>query len=225
MEFASWVSNFLNNIPEELDEKLIPDNIKYQYLIGNYKIVKGLTYPKYNIYFQGKVDSNEINHKLIITNLESNVNKHVLDFSKFILSPEHKKTENEIDLHSIEYAEIKNDILYVSHFNDDNAVGVESPNNAYISAIDLKDYSIIWTSPPLVCNSFNFTFYDNFVVTGYGDNVNGYINFLDLKTGNHSFPVKIVGQPIYLIFKENKLHVYTSNKMSYIFEVVKKYQN
>jgi hypothetical protein len=225
IQFSTWVNNFLNYIPEDLDESLIQTSklSNRHYYIGDIKIVKGLKFPKYNIYFEGKVDSNEINHKLIITNLESTVDKHILDFCEFIQSPEYKKTQNQIDLHSIEYAEIKNDILYVSHFNDDNAIGVESPNNAYISAIDLKDYSIIWTSPPLICNSFNFTLDDNFVITGYGDKENGYINFLDLKTGKHSSPVKIEGQPQYLISKENKLHVYTSNNASYIFEIVKKY--
>ena len=107
--------------------------------------------------------------------------------------------------------------LSVSHLT----YAESAPSNAYIMAISLDDYSVIWKSEPLVCNSYNFEIVDDIIFTGYGFTAEpDYLFQIDRLTGRVLEKYKINSRADYIIYKDDKLYVRTYDT-DYIFEVTK----
>ncbi len=152
---------------------------------------------------------------LIITDKLVEKALHVLDFKNYMLSPEYLEEDRMFIDQSIGWVEVENNILYISHGHRTYAKSSKGMN-AYITAIDLNTYNVLWRSKPLQCNTHNFILYDDAIVTGYGFTAEkDYLYVLDKQTGNSVQQILVKSGPDYVIRKEDKLFVRTYN-MDYV---------
>lgn len=153
----------------------------------------------------------EADNILNIYDAASNNLLYSLDFSNYIESPEYKEEDYDFVQQKIKWAAIKDDILYVSHSHNTYA---ESSNNmnAYITAINLEDRSILWRSDALVCNSVNFLIIDDVIISGYGFTAEpDYLYQINRYTGKVLDKILLKTAPEYLIEKTSVLYVRTYN--------------
>lgn len=132
--------------------------------------------------------------------------KFAYDFSSFLHAPGFEK--DDMVLQSLQWAAMKGDLLYVSHFHrtySDASRGM----NGYVTAVDLKTQAVRWRSAPLVCNSNNFELIADSVVCGYGfTNEPDALYVLDALSGGIAQSVKVKSAPSYLVAEtENRMLV------------------
>lgn len=142
-----------------------------------------------------------------------------LDFSLFSRAPRVKSGDEEFVGQAVRYAHLVGDILYVQHGHGTYAYS-SMGQNAYISAIDLKENEILWTTQPLTCNS-NFVIVDNTIICGYGFSAEpDYIYLVDLATGKRRQTIKVVTGPDMIVQKGNQIHVLTYDHY-YIYDMIR----
>ncbi len=142
-----------------------------------------------------------------------------LDFSDYMYSDDYVEEDVAYIEETVHDARIRDGILYVSTFHYTYAES--APSNAYITAINLDDYSVIWKSEPLVCNSLNFEIVDDVIFCGYGfTSEPDYLYQIDRITGCILAKQELKSKPDYIIYKDGKLYVRTYNT-DYVFEVEK----
>jgi len=140
-----------------------------------------------------------------------------LEFTEFMYAPDLVEEDRDFVDEKVRDAKIRNGVLYVSISHLTYAES--APSNAYIMAISLEDYSIIWKSEPLVCNSYNFEIVDDIIFTGYGFTAEpDYLFQIDRLTGTVLEQYKINSRADYIICKDDKLYVRTYDT-DYVFEV------
>ena len=140
-----------------------------------------------------------------------------LEFTEFMYAPDLVEEDRDFVDEKVRDAKIRNGVLYVSISHLTYAES--APSNAYIMAISLEDYSVIWKSEPLVCNSYNFEIVDDIIFTGYGFTAEpDYLFQIDRLTGTVLEQYKINSRADYIICKEDKLYVRTYDT-DYVFEV------
>lgn len=134
-----------------------------------------------------------------------------MDFSNYIYSPKYVKADiNYID-QQVVWATIKDNILYVSHAHASYAYSSNNMN-AYITAIDLSDMSILWRTKGLVCNSYNFLVIDNVIICGYGfTDEKDYLYQINMNNGKVLSKVLMKSAISYIIKKGNSLYIRTYN--------------
>ncbi len=140
-----------------------------------------------------------------------------LDFSDYGLGPDNFVDESAVFM-ALRWAEEINGILYVSHAHRTYSAS-SGGLNAYITAIDLDDGSILWRSRALVSNSQNFIIAGETIITGYGfTDEPDYVYLLDRLTGEvyDSCPVRT--SPDYFALEGGKLYVRCYDA-DYIFDV------
>ena len=140
-----------------------------------------------------------------------------LEFTEYMYAPDMVEADRDFVDERVRDAKIRNGVLYVavSHLT----YAESAPSNAYIMAINLKDYSVIWKSEPLVCNSYNFEIVNDIIFTGYGFTAEpDYLFQIDRLTGCVLEQYKINSRADYIIFKDDKLYVRTYDT-DYVFEV------
>ena len=142
-----------------------------------------------------------------------------LDFTDYMYAPNLVEADKEYVDERVHDVKIVDDILYVSIFHYTYAES--APSNAYITAISLEDYSVIWKSQPLVCNSLNFEIVNDVIICGYGFTAeDDYLYQLDRLSGCVLEQYVLKSKPDYIIYKDGKLYVRTYNT-NYVMEVVK----
>jgi len=142
-----------------------------------------------------------------------------LDFTDYMYSPDLVEADKEFVGETIHDAKIVDGILYVSIFHYTYASS--APSNAYIVAISLEDYSVIWKSQPLVCNSLNFEIVDDIIFCGYGFTAEtDYLYQLERITGSVLAKTKLKSKADYIIHADDKLYVKTYDT-DYVFEVAR----
>ena len=142
-----------------------------------------------------------------------------LEFTEFMYAPDLVEEDRDYVDERVRDAKIRNGVLYVSVSHLTYAES--APSNAYIMAISLEDYSIIWKSEPLVCNSYNFEIVDDIIFTGYGFTAEpDYLFQIDRLTGTVLETYKLKSKADYIIYKDDKLYVRTYDT-DYVFEVTK----
>ena len=142
-----------------------------------------------------------------------------LEFTEFMYAPDLVEADRDFVDERVRDAKIRNGVLYVSVSHLTYAES--APSNAYIMAISLEDYSMIWKSKPLVCNSYNFEIVDDIIFTGYGFTAEpDYLFQIDRLTGTVLEQYKINSRADYIICKDDKLYVRTYDT-DYVFEVTK----
>lgn len=142
-----------------------------------------------------------------------------LEFTEYMYAPDLVEEDRDFVDERVYDAKIRNGVLYVSVFHVTYAES--APSNAYIMAISLEDYSILWKSKPLVCNSYNFEIVDDIIFTGYGFTAEpDYLFQIDRLTGTVLETYKLKSKADYIIYKDDKLYVRTYDT-DYVFEVTK----
>lgn len=145
--------------------------------------------------------------------------KYALDFSSFIRAPKSKVGEEDFVLQSVRRAVVVDSILYVQHGHRTYASS-SCGQNAYISAIDLNDNALLWTSEPLTCNSRDFIIVDNTIICGYGFTAeDDYLYLLDMATGQRRQRIKVASAPELIEYKDGRVFVRTYDT-DYVFEIV-----
>lgn len=182
----------------------LPTSIPIKY--NDYIITDGFKYNTYNIFFYG-VNFGEKRFAIITDDKNTKI-EHFLDFKNFNSAPKTLEGDEDYVFQSIHWAIIENNVLFISHGHSTYAKSTFG-KNAYISAIDLETYEIIWTTEPLTCNS-TFIIVNNSIICGYGFTAEtDYIFVLDKNTGSRIQKIKIDKGPSYIIQKENKILVRT----------------
>ncbi|HHU70805.1 MAG TPA: hypothetical protein GXZ21_02080 [Clostridiales bacterium] len=143
---------------------------------------------------------------------------YVLDFSNYCYTPEYVFDDFDYIQQIVNWAAIKDNILFVSHSH--NTYAKSSNNmNGYITAIDLSDMTILWRTEPLVSNACNFELIDDVIISGYGfTDEPDFLYQIDTSSGKiiDKIPLKTAAE--YIIRKDNVLYVRTYN-MNYEFEI------
>ena len=199
-EFRNIKGNLPSSIPKKYKDYIITDGFKYD---------------NYHIFFYG-VNFGE-KRFLIVTNTEDTQIEYFLDFKNFNYAPKALEGDEDFVFQSIQWAIIEDNILYISHAHSTNAKSSYG-KNAYISAIDLKSFKVIWTTKPLSCNS-TFTLADNSIICGYGFSAESdYLFVLDKRTGARKQTLKLDKGPSYIVQKDNKIFVRTYD-IDYVFSI------
>ncbi len=189
----------------------VPQNIPQQW--GNFKLIEGIKGENAHFYLYGESHMNY--QHLLIANAENTRILHFLDFGNYIYSDNNKG--DFIDMR-VQWAELIDNVLYVSTSHSTYA---ESSNriNAFITAIDLSNYKILWQSAPLVSNAKNFEVIGDNIVCGYGFTAEpDYLYVLNRFTGKKVQTIKLASGPSYIIRKGEKLCVRTYNR-NYVFRI------
>jgi hypothetical protein len=141
-----------------------------------------------------------------------------IDFSNYRFTPDFIEPKNDSMQQKIYWAEIKDNILYISHCHNTYAESTGNMN-AYITAIDLTDMSILWRTDALVSNSYNFIIVDQAIICGYGfTSEPDYLYQVDRYTGKVMDKILLKTAPTYIIKKDNILFVRTYNT-DYEFDI------
>ena len=155
---------------------------------------------------------------LIITDTDFNV-QYKLDFSNFVRAPYTNPGDESFVFQSIRRAVIVGDVLYVQHGHNTYAYSSRG-DNAYISAIDLRQHKILWTTVPLTCNSEDFIIVNNTIICGYGfTQEEDYVYLVDMATGKRRQTIKVASGPETIVFKNDKVYVRTYNT-DYVFDII-----
>ncbi|SHO47664.1 hypothetical protein SAMN02745217_01613 [Anaerocolumna xylanovorans DSM 12503] len=157
---------------------------------------------------------------LNIYNAKTKKMVYSFDFSSYRYSPKYVKADYDFIQQRINWAVIKDNVLYVSHSH--NTYAKSSNNqNAYITAIDLSDRSILWRTKALVSNASNFLIVDGVIICGYGfTGESDYLYQVDLSTGKVLSKTPLKSAPSYIIKKGNSFYVRTYNT-DYKFDIAR----
>ncbi len=141
------------------------------------------------------------------------------DFSNYRYSPKYIKADYDYIEQKIDWAAIKDNILYVSNAHSTYAKSSKNMN-AYITAINLDDMSILWRTKALVCNSSNFVITDGIIICGYGfTDESDFLYQIDMNTGNVVSKTFLKTAASYIMKKGNSLYVRTYNT-DYKFSII-----
>lgn len=116
---------------------------------------------------------------------------------------------------SIQWAIVEDNVLYVQH-KGYSYQGYYDGKTAYITAISLEDYRILWTSSPLTAGGMIFEMIDNSIYCGFGK----HIFVLDKFTGKRVQSISVKEGIGYLIAKEDTLYVYSEHYWD-IYDILK----
>lgn len=142
-----------------------------------------------------------------------------LDFSAYNYADYYVEVDKDFVFQRIIWAKAEDGILYVAtgHYT----YAASSPHNAYITAIDLADYHVIWKTSPLICNSLSFEVIGDAICCGYGFTAeDDFLFILDKKTGmvQETIPLKTAADYIYRQDDILYVHTYDSDLKFQIVE-------
>ena len=154
-------------------------------------------------------------------NLSTKVFEYGLDFKNYGYSPENIPEDREYTRQYIRWASQVEDALYVSHGHNTYARSSKG-RTGYVTAINIKDNRVLWSSPALISNAKNFEVIDDYLITGYGFTAEpDYIYVLRRKTGKVIQKIKIKSGPDYIIRKNNDIYV-RAYDTDYVFRIQRK---
>ncbi len=147
-----------------------------------------------------------------------NVNTHkILDISTFIHGEKFDELPEVTLPLELNCIAVQNNMLFFSVAHRQYAA--DYPSTAYIVAIDLNTYEVLWKTQPLTCNSNNFVVIENYIVCGYGfTDEKDYLKIIDIHDGQvvEEIPLKSMAES--LIVDNNQLYVRCYN-VDYVFDI------
>ena len=193
---------------EELDE--IPNGISdvNQWITDNKLDFQSMPYSDENYIYNTNGYNGFDTYELQLQELFGEGRFITLDFSNYNYADDFVELERDFVFQRIIWAKAENGILYVAtgHYT----YAASSPHNAYITAIDLADYHVIWKTAPLTCNSLSFEVIGDAIVCGYGfTNEDDYLYILDKKTGLVQESISLKKAPDYIYRQGDILYVHT----------------
>lgn len=137
--------------------------------------------------------------------------RHAFDFASYIVPPRLVAKDREFVDEPVQWALVRNGVLYVSNFHRTYARSSKGLNG-YLTAINLADGKVRWRSRALVCNSQNFLITNGVLLTGYGFSAEpDFLYALDTRTGSLLKTVPLKSGPEVLFLKGDRLYVRTYN--------------
>ena len=135
--------------------------------------------------------------------------KKVYNTSAMTFPP--KNRASDIDRQSVDWAVVKDGILY---FSISGLLGFDHGQNAYVVAIDTTTDKTLWVSKPNTCNSDNFLIIDNSIVCGFGESgKNDYVYVLNRFTGVRKQQLWVASSPQWFALgSDGRLYVSIYNK-------------
>lgn len=135
--------------------------------------------------------------------------KKVYNTSAMTFPP--KNRASDIDRQSVDWAVVKDGILY---FSISGLLGFDHGLNAYVVAIDTATDKTLWVSKPNTCNSNNFLIIDNSIVCGFGESgKNDYVYVLNRFTGVRKQQLWVASSPHWFALgSDGRLYVSIYNK-------------
>ncbi len=189
----------------------VPQNIPQQW--GDFRLIEGIKGENAHFYLYGESHMNY--QHLLIANAKNTRILHFIDFGNYVYCDNNKG--DFIDMR-VQWAEVIDNVLYVSTSHSTYAESSKGIN-AFITAIDLSDYGMLWQSAPLVSNAKNFEVIGDNIVCGYGFTAEpDYLYVLNRFTGKKVQTIKLASGPSYIIRKGEKLYVRTYNR-NYVFKI------
>lgn len=141
-----------------------------------------------------------------------------LDFSNYRYADDFAEADADFVEQRICYAEARDGVLYVATAH--NTYSASSSHTAYVTAIDLADFHVLWKSEPLMSNASSFAIIDDAIVCGYGFTAEeDFLNIIDIRTGKLWEQIPIKSKADYIIRKDDVLYVRTYNT-DYTFYIV-----
>jgi uncharacterized caspase-like protein len=133
------------------------------------------------------------------------------DFENYTTGTKTVAGEENYVFQAVTYAQIREDILYVSHSHNTYSKS-SGGQNAYITAFDLTTGGMLWRSAPLVCNSRNFIVSQDGIICGYGfTDEDDFVHVLNRWSGATQTTIKVKSGPELLSMQGNILHVRAYN--------------
>ena len=188
-----------------------------KWLADNSLMKPGFPYCDENYQYETSGDNAYDTYLLTLSDLETGKAIVTLDFGNYRYGTEYVKEDYDFISQRIIYAQAKDGVLYVA--TGHNTYSASCAQTAYITAIDLSDYHVIWKTEPLTCNSYSFAFVDNFIVCGYGfTDEEDSLKVIDRNTGKVQSDIPVKSMPEYVIFQNGKLYVRTYDT-NYVYSV------
>jgi hypothetical protein len=154
-------------------------------------------------------------------NLSTKLFEYGLDFKNYGYSPENIPEDREFTQQYIHWASQVEDVLYVSHGHDTYAKSSKG-RTGYVTAINIKDKHVLWSSSALISNAKNFEIIEDYLITGYGFTAEpDYLFVLRRKTGELMQTIKLKSGPDYIIRKDNDIYV-RAYDTDYVFRMQRK---
>ncbi len=139
-----------------------------------------------------------------------------LDFSEFVNPTDAQSEFTDVEVHYV-YGNADGSIIYVSLGH--NTYANDQPETAYIVAISMDNYAVLWKTCVQISNANNFVVIDDTIFTGYGfTDEPDYVYAIDRITGNIMEQYKVKTGPSYLYEQDGKLYVRTYDT-NYVFEI------
>lgn len=139
-------------------------------------------------------------------------------FSSWIKPMEAVKGEEQFTDAEVVWAQIVEDILYVSTMHHTYAKSSKG-KNAFVSAIGAKDGELRWQSEPLVCNTENFVIHGAYIICGYGfSDEKDFLYVISRADGKTVSKTPLKNGATYVVMKGNQLFV-RAHDTDYVFDV------
>jgi hypothetical protein len=217
---ADWLRRHNLRIPEyEVPNPMrgqpgnLPPNIPPTF--GNELLIQAIAHPDHTILVYGP-DYASGRHLAVLDHQGRLV--AFLDFAAYNLAPDNLQADLQFVDQSVQWAEVKEGILYVSHGHRTYARSSKGMN-AYITALDLATTELRWRSEPLVAGAANFVLDAGFILTGYGFTAEpDHLFVLERRTGKTLSKTKIDSAPEYLFVQDRRLLLRTYDT-DYEFEL------
>jgi hypothetical protein len=140
------------------------------------------------------------------------------DFSAWVKAPESVPGEEQFTNAEVVWAQIVEDILYVSTMHHSFAKSSKG-KNAFVSAIGAKDGELRWQSEPLVCNTENFVIHGAYIICGYGfSDESDFLYVISRADGKTVSKTPLKSGARYIVMKNNQLFV-RARDVDYVFDV------
>lgn len=174
-------------------------------------------YSDENYQYETSGDNAYDTYLLTLSDIETGKTIVTLDFSNYRYGTKYVKEDYDFISQRIIYAKAKDGVLYVA--TGHNTYSASCAQTAYITAIDLSDYHVIWKTEPLTCNSYSFDFVDDFIICGYGfTDEDDSLKVVDRNTGKVQSDIPVISMPEYIIYQNGKLYVRTYDT-NYVYSV------
>ena len=142
----------------------------------------------------------------------------LFDFGAWQSVPNIQKGAESFVGESVNYAIVKDDVLYVQNGHRTYAAS-SGGKNAFLSALDVKTGELLWRSQPLVANASNFVLHGSHIFAGYGFTAEPDFMFvLERATGAVTSRVPVASGPSAVIEKDGALFVRTYDH-DYVFAI------
>jgi len=182
----------------------LPPNIPP--VFGNELLIQAIAHPDHTILVYGPNYS--LGRHLAVLDASGQL-LAFLDFSAYTLAPDNLAADLQFVDQSVQWAELADGILYVSHGHRTYARSSKGMN-AYITALDLASAELRWRSEPLVAGAANFVLDGPVILSGYGFTAEpDHVVVLERRTGKTLGKTKVDSAPEYLFVQGRRLLVRT----------------